>query len=349
MTMLKYPYTGLGQFSLYLGRELLKNSPSEYSYDFLLYPSKENFFEEYAYNPQKIGFLMRKLAKKGLPYTFKKYDLWHITSQQSNYFPYHTKSPVIYTIHDLNFLKEEKEDIIQKKLKKIQKQINQTTVLTAISNYTAEDVKKNFDLGGKTIQIIHNGVEIAHYSQTTRPTYIPADKPFLFTIGMIVAKKNFQVLIPMMKYLPTLNLVIAGKDNDNYTEKLKQDAKEAGVEDRVLLVGEVSNEDKYWLYQNCQAFVFPSLLEGFGMPIIEALSLGKPVFSSTATSLPEVGGKVAKYWHNFEPEYMANTFMQSMQEINQDAHFAEVAKLHAATFTWKEAGRKYLDLYHRIW
>ena len=77
-----------------------------------------------------------------------------------------------------------------------------------------------------------------------------------------------------------------------------------GLEERIILPGEISDMDKYWLYKNCEAFVFPSMYEGFGLPVIEAMNFGKPVFLSTFSSLPEVGGKYALYWENFDSQLM---------------------------------------------
>lgn len=349
MTMLKYPYTGLGQFSLYLGRELLQNNLERYGYDFLLYPSKQEFFQPLAYTPNVMQVGKRLLAKNHLPYTFRRYDLWHILSQNSHYFPFQSKSPIIYTIHDLNFLKEDSPKKIGIRLKKIQKQIKYTTQLTAISRYVADDMSANLDLGGKTIEVIYNGVEIAHFPHTTRPHFLPEGLPFIFTVGSITPRKNFHALIEMMRFLPHLRLVIAGKKDDTaYTEKMQNIITTHHLQDRVLLAGMIQDEEKYWLYKNCEAFAFPSLLEGFGMPIIEAFSVGKPVFASSLTSLPEVGGTLTRYWYDFDPENMANIFKKGIEEIKQDTLFKEKAYAQAKLFTWEQAGKKYRDLYHRI-
>jgi len=349
MTMLKYPYTGLGQFSLYLGRELLKDKAQDYEYDFLLYPSKTNFFPDLAYQPRKMHLLKRELGKNKLPFTSKRYDLWHIPSQNSRYFPFYTKSPIIYTIHDLNFLHEESTEKIEKKIHHIQKQINQASQITAISQYVATDIAKNIDLKGKKIKIIHNGVAIQHCPKATRPSFITTETPFIFTMGSITPRKNFHVLVEMMRFLPNLHLVVAGKKDDmEYVRKMEQLIETHQLQNRVIFTDTIREEAKYWLYKNCYAFAFPSLLEGFGMPVIEALSMKKPVFASMLTSLPEVGGKVVKYWTDFQPENMANTFLQGMHAIEQDTQFAENALAQAELFTWARAGKQYKDLYESI-
>ncbi len=349
MTMLKYPYTGLGQFSLYLGKELLMHHAQKCAYDFLLYPTGQEFFAPTAYTPNLMQVGKRLLAKNHLPFTLKRYDLWHILSQNSHYFPFQSKSPIIYTIHDLNFLKEDLPAKAERRRKIAQKQIDLATQITAISKYVAEDIATHLDLKGKTIQVIHNGVAIANYPNAPRPAFIKEGLPFIFTVGSITPRKNFHTLVEMMRFLPAHRLVVAGKpDNAEYVAKMNQIITAHGLQDRVTLAGSISDEEKYWLYQHCEAFAFPSLLEGFGMPIIEAFSVGKPVFASTLTSLPEVGGELTRYWTQFEPAYMAKVFVEGMQTIKQDTQFAEKAQTHAALFTWARAGKEYASLYQKI-
>jgi glycosyltransferase involved in cell wall biosynthesis len=143
--------------------------------------------------------------------------------------------------------------------------------------------------------------------------------------------------------------VIAGKPDDvDYVAKINQLIAENQLQDRVLLAGAISDEAKYWLYQHCEAFAFPSLLEGFGMPIIEAFSVGKPEFASALTSMPEVGGELTHYWHNFEPAHMAQIFTEGRQAMSQDTQFAQKAQARAQLFTWEQAGKRYASLYEQI-
>lgn len=349
MTMLKYPYTGLGQFSLYLGRELLQNNPENYAYNFLLYPSRQDFFAELAYQPQYMHLPKRLLAKNRMPYTQARCNLWHILSQNSHYFPYNTHKPIIYTIHDLNFLREDSPAKAEKRHKILQQQLDLTTQITAISNYAAEDVKAHFDLKGKSIEVVHNGVAIAHFPNAPRPTFLSEGLPFIFTVGAITPRKNFHTLVEMMRFLPDMRLVVAGKKDDaQYIQKIEQIIAENNLQERVILPDTIKEEEKYWLYKNCEAFAFPSLLEGFGMPIIEALSVGKPVFASTATSLPEVGGDITRYWTDFQPDKMATFFQQALQEIKQDSNFVSKALAQAQLFTWKRACNHYKSLYKKL-
>ena len=348
MTMLRYPYTGLGQFSLYLGEHLLKNNSNHYEYNLLHYPSKTIYFEKYRYNSKKLNFIIKNLSKLGFSCDYNKYNLWHILSQQFNYFPKNQKCPIIYTIHDLNYLYEDKKTCIRQKNNKIQHAINSATHITTISNYVKNEVLQNFNLNNKTIQVIHNGVTVKQFANANCPVFIKSNKPFIFSIGTLTNKKNFHTLVSMMKYLPDLQLIIAGKPINNYIEQIKQTIIDNQLENNVTLAYEITDQDKYWLYQNCYAFAFPSLLEGFGMPIIEALSMGKPTFCANATSLPEIGKNTVFYWNNFEAKSMADTFNSGMNNIKNNPNFYTEAINHAKEFSWEIASQKYLNLYNEI-
>ncbi len=112
--------------------------------------------------------------------------------------------------------------------------------------------------------------------------------------------------------------------------------------------GQINDEVRQWLYRNCQAFLFPSLAEGFGLPVIEAMMQGRPVFLSDKTSLPEVGGPWGFYWSDFDPDAMAAVFRQGMETVRQDRQFSRKLKRYAARFSWQSAAQKYVDIYRAV-
>ena len=122
---------------------------------------------------------------------------------------------------------------------------------------------------------------------------------------------------------------------------------ELSLEDRVFIPGKISETEKKYHLKNCEAFVFPTLKEGFGIPIIEALSYGTAVITSDNTSLPEVGRSFATYWKHYEPEYMAEKVLEGIDRF-QDQEFVENAKKHAQSFSWKNTAKQYLEVYNDI-
>ena len=90
--------------------------------------------------------------------------------------------------------------------------------------------------------------------------------------------------------------------------------------------------------------MFPSIAEGFGLPVIEAMHFGKPVFLSKFTSLPEVGGNVAYYFDNFNAAHMQSVFAKGMQDFENRKPQKEIME-QAAKFSWDKAAIQYLELY----
>ena len=117
---------------------------------------------------------------------------------------------------------------------------------------------------------------------------------------------------------------------------------------RVHTLGKVSENEKKHLYLNCAAFAFPSLREGFGIPAIEAMTYGKPVFLANNTSLPEIGGEHAFFWDNFEIDHMTTVFLNGMQKYNKEKEFySDWYKQRAASFTWEKAAKAYCEVYKK--
>ncbi len=156
------------------------------------------------------------------------------------------------------------------------------------------------------------------------------------------------MLIHLLGQLPQYRLIIAGNDRTPYAAHIRRYAAEAGVAERVVLPGIVNDATRYWLYKNCTAFLFPSLTEGFGLPVIEAMQFGKPVFLSAATSLPEIAGPMAFYFRSFEPEPMVRVFCEGMAAYAAAASYPARLTARARQFSWDKAAAEYLAQYREV-
>jgi len=347
--------SGLGQFGMELGAALIQQNRDNGQLQFFLPPSRIDEFSQLKvqiklvrrWQKASYGRLVRNLLNRFIP--GPRYDLWHITNQSSRYEPWNRSVPVVLTIHDLNFLRERKDqpDAIAARLKELQKKVDRACCISAISNFVAGEVREHLDLRGKPLRVIYNGAASANEEESSRPDWAPQEK-FLFSIGWFGEKKNFHVLVEMLEHLPEYHLVLAGVCDTDYGKKVLRRAAECEVADRTILPGPISNAERQWLYANCTAFTFPSLTEGFGLPVIEAMKLGKPVFMSTATSLPEIGGSCGFYWNNFESLEMAATLRQGMEQVEHTPDFSCRVQQHASQFTWAKAAREYLGLYQEV-
>jgi glycosyltransferase involved in cell wall biosynthesis len=128
---------------------------------------------------------------------------------------------------------------------------------------------------------------------------------------------------------------------------MKRHARKLSVGDKLHILGPVSEEEKAWYFKNCKAFVLPSLAEGFGAPVVEAMQFGKPLFLSDKTSLPEVGGDAAFYFHDFRPEKMRKVLKKGFKKYKQNG-MAEKIIQRGREFDWNQKAKEYVAIYKSL-
>ena len=277
-----------------------------------------------------------------------KVDLWHATDQLYHYRMTGKDIIQVLTIHDLNFLYEKRQRVSRwKHLFRLWMKIRQSDALTFISQFAYNEVNDHYNLSKKTTRVIYNGITPLNKVKAVQPVFVKdKDEKFFFTIGQIRRKKNFHTLVPMMKYFPDYHLYICGdKQHPQYVKDIEQAIQDAAP-DRIQLTGRISAENKKWLFEHCQGFLFPSLLEGFGIPVLEAMSLGAKVFSSRLTSLPEVCGRHAYYFDDFVPEHMAHVVEAGLRDHNR--LLIDEEKAHARSFDYDSYVAEYIALYRKL-
>jgi len=224
----------------------------------------------------------------------------------------------------------------------VRRNIDRAAAVVAISEYVAKDIRTHLRIEESRLHVIHNGADRIDLRKRVMPRYIPKSR-FCFTIGPTIPKKNFAVL-PALLMGNDMELVIAGFTEEPYLGTILERAGHLGVADRVHIVGPVAEGEKAWYYANCSAFAFPSLAEGFGLPVVEAMQMGRPVFLSRCTSLPEIGGELATYFDSFEPAAMSAIFNEAMAAPPDEAGTRSIVE-RARSFSWDGAARRYLNLY----
>jgi glycosyltransferase involved in cell wall biosynthesis len=356
---LRHINCGLGRFSLHLGAELLRLAPHRFRPVYFLAKGTERHFPAGGFDQltvapwkkESLRRLVRPLVRRVLPRS--DIDLWHSTNQMSKYLPLDPRVPLVLTIHDLNFLHESPHDEpdwlrrTARKLADVQQKLNRSAAIVADSRFVADDVAAHLDLRGRTIDVVPLGLSAPVAAAPERPPGIPASD-FLLSLGNCLAHKNFHTLLGLMERLPNRRLVIAGKNATPYGEFLRSEISRLRLQDRVSMPGEVCDADRQWLYEHCEAFLFPSLAEGFGFPVLEAMQCGKPVFMSRNTCLPEVAGHHGFYFDNFEPEAMVGALEAGLAACRADSGFADRVRAHAATYSWQTTARGYVAVYERV-
>jgi glycosyltransferase involved in cell wall biosynthesis len=276
-------------------------------------------------------------------------DIWHAPFQSGRMLvPKKNKHiKIVLTIHDLNCLHEGKGDMERiESLHHTQKLIDRADALVCVSNHCKSDVMTYLDTKNKPVHVIYNGSHDMCIPPL-KPSGFKPSQPFIFTMGYVNRKKNFHSLLPLLKN-GTFDLIIAGKlDDPEYINRMRQQARKLGVSEKLHILGPVSEEDKAWYFKHCEAFMLPSLAEGFGIPVVEAMKFGKPLFLSNLTSLPEIGSDVAFYFSNFKPDHMLQVFNDGMTEYRKNG-LAHRIMQRGSEFSWDEKAAAYLEVYQSL-
>lgn len=218
----------------------------------------------------------------------------------------------------------------------------------AISEYTKGDVARYTNTNSRKITVTLEAGD----SVTDPPEVVPelVDKQFIMYVGRPTPHKNLPRLIEAYTQLkqkhPNLHLVLAGKQDANY-KRIARDVRQRGIED-VIFTGFIPDGQLRWLFENCAAYVFPSLSEGFGLPGLEAMANGAPVVSSNATSLPEVQGDAAHYFNPEDVDDMARAINAVLTKPELRAKLIDLGKKQVAKFSWKRMAEQTLAVYKEV-
>ncbi|MDW3094053.1 MAG: glycosyltransferase family 1 protein [Gammaproteobacteria bacterium] len=350
------PYCGLAEVALNYAQALegLKSVDLEFIY-IVPKPLLSKFYKQVgvkAISPKYSGFNRLCYYLSGQRHFLchlPEFDLYHYIHFYSPWGPKANASkPVLLTVHDLHALERKRSE------KRLRRKLSEVSHVAFISKFAAQEYATHFASLGKQTRIIMNGVKIPPVvDENSSDKWKQKYSDFLFTIGGL-KRKNIHSLLGMIDKnnhidtLKDLKLVVAGGIKTKYKKELLTEIEKRGIQQKVIFLGSVSEQDKYELMHACRAFVFPSLQEGFGLPIIEALHFGKPVFCSNKTSLPEVGGEMVYYWEKFDAEYMSSVLQHGLQDdIMHEAKSSE-RKKYAYKFNWNINAQQYMEYYSQI-
>ena len=337
LSILRHPYCGLGQVALGYGHwyATAPDAIADGTEVTLLVP--KSYVGRFG---DRVHYLAARNIYRSCPWLMPRFDVWHSIHQLSPFRPASAGCRRIVTIHDVNFIYEKQGAKRRRYLARLQRECDQAADLCFISRFAHADAARHLDLGSRPVHIIYNGVAPLTEGPQEKPAGVDGGRPYFLSLGVVKAKKNLHTLLPMMDHLPEHRLVIAGDDSGAYARSLRQQlSRHPGVS----LVGTVSDAGRRWLYAHCTGLLFPSLAEGFGLPIVEAMQWGKPVFCSRSTSLPEIGGDLARYFDSFEPQAMADVVRQGLGSFS--AAQADAERRRAALFSLDRHMRQYRDLY----
>lgn len=331
---------GLGEFALQLGQRLAAQATR--------WREQHGLALHFHLRPQLVGLFGPEVGY--LPVTRwqrfhhsrgEGFALWHSLHQLNKTLPPRGAAVRMLTVHDLNYLYGRNRISTWRHHRRTQRLLQRTDRLTAISAHTAQDVRQHLGWTGE-IQIIPNGAsDLTRQPQTPLPGWqTPPQQPFLLHLSRMSPSKNPQAILALAASWPEMRFLMAGPAN-RHAQALRAENRLPNVE---FHLG-ISNEAKAWAYAHCSGFLFPSWTEGFGLPPLEAMHFGKPVFLSRLTSLPEVGGSVAHYFDRFDPAAMRAVVQRGLALDASSPQVAQAVREHAARFSWDRAAQAYAAAY----
>lgn len=177
------------------------------------------------------------------------------------------------------------------------------------------------------------------------------EKPFIFHVGSPFPHKNIRRLIKAFEKLkssnPDLTLVLAGKKEYHFN-KLENWAKKRDSYDSIKFTGFIPDSQLKWLYQSAEAYVLPSLSEGFGLPGLEAMVHGCPLVSSRETCLPEVYGEAAQYFDPRNVDSISRAIQKVLSDKKLREGLGEKGRLQAKKYSWKRFAEENLEVYKAL-
>ena len=259
-----------------------------------------------------------------------------------------TRARSLLTIHDLSFARN--PDSAAKSLRDylnvvVPRSVQCATHIVAVSHATKNDLIELYNTPQQKISVIYEGVD-----EKFRPTIDKAiiekyklNRPYILSVSTIHPRKNFKRLIQAFAQMPKdFELVIAGSKGWMYDDIFAEAEKFNG---RVRFLGFVPDDDLPALYSGAAMFAYPSLYEGFGLPLLEAMACGTPTLTSDVSCLPEVAAEAAVTVSPYDVDSIAEGLKHTL--ANRD-ELIKKGLARAASFKWETAARQLIALYESL-
>ncbi|MBI2099512.1 glycosyltransferase family 4 protein [Candidatus Uhrbacteria bacterium] len=271
--------------------------------------------------------------------------------------PVGVRTPYVLTIHDLLLLRHPSARAtllgpLRYAVKKmgfnfvLRKAVSNARAIISPSEFSARRVREHFPGSASKIKVVYEGLPaLKSGPEFSSLEQRGARKPYLFYVGNAYPHKNLETLIAAAIKLresgEEINLVLAGR-KDAFYERLED---KFGSEKSVIFFGEATDEELDTLYKNAEAYVFPSLEEGFGLPGLEAVARGIPVIASERGALPEIYGNAALYFNPDKVGELAGAIAKIRRESEFRIKMIREGNERVKRFQWEEAARQTFDIY----
>jgi glycosyltransferase involved in cell wall biosynthesis len=370
--MFSSSFTGIGRYTFELVENLQRISPM---HEYVLFFNEPEFS---SYTPKAPNF--KKVLVNAKHYSVKEQtaflkilnkenlDLMHFTHFNA---PIRYRKPFIVTIHDLTHTLFPGRKMTSFPYRFAYKMVIKNAVrrarrIIAVSKNTKEDLIKILKVDPSKIDVIYEGVndefrqlndEGKKEAEKSLAKKYGISKPFLLYTGVHRYHKNLPRLIEAFNILTAsshkdLSLIITGKKDPLYPEAEKL-VKTFALENKVIFTGLIPEEDIIALYNLASVYVFPSLYEGFGLPLLEAFACGTPVAASNVSSIPEIAGhdktgsSNALLFDPYSPQDIAKKIEQILDVPTLQQKLITNGLKRVKEFSWEKMAEEILNLYNR--
>ena len=274
--------------------------------------------------------------------------------------PTRRSTRALLTVHDLSFLHYPEHfvpKLVQYLTRVVTRSVARADRVLADSEATRADLIAHLGTEPEKVEVLYSGVDPRFCPQPEpgeaeriRARYGIGSRPYVLSVGTVQPRKNYVRLIQAFAQLQTcklanLQLLIAGGKGWLYEDILAEAEKHS---DRVRVLGFVEDGDLPALYRGASLFAFPSLYEGFGLPVLEAMACGVPVVCSDVSSLPEVAGDAALLVNPLDANDLAEAMACALEEADLRQGMIARGLAQAARFSWERAARQLVDTFDAL-
>lgn len=284
-------------------------------------------------------------------------DILHVTSLG---YPIASDLPTVMTIHDIGPLSHPEyfplrnHGIMRRSISHALKNVDHFVgvsefTATAFAHYVAKEFEQ--DVSSK-LSVVYEGVSKDFISFDAKSNYRPicGDKPFILAAGKLSPRKNITGIVNALSRLKDqidLDLVVVGGSGWDM-ESFDQLINDKGLAGRVHLAGYVSDEELKELYSKAEMFIYPSMFEGFGLTVLEAMACGTPVITSNSTSIPEVTGDAAILIDPNSTEELCDSILSLIHDPILKNTLVEKGKIRAQEMNWESAAQQMTKIYCKL-
>ncbi len=267
-----------------------------------------------------------------------------------------TSIKTVVTIHDLIFIRyPHLFKTIDRKIyyKKFKSACERADKIIAVSEQTKQDIIDFFNISESKIKVVYQGCNQVFQSPITEnekqeiAKKLNLPESYLLSVGTIEERKNLLTLLKTLKELPNQKLVVIG-NGKSYKIKCLRYISENNLSDRVMFLSELSLEEMAVIYQSAEILIYPSIFEGFGIPILESLFSKTPVITSKDGCFSEVGGASSKYINPLSILEMKAAILEIQNSETLQKEMAEKGFEYAQNFTDKKIAKNIMEVYYQL-